>query len=219
MAEPFTENQKRELLNKAKAAGLKNTPILQKILYGGTITRNGNTVRFTGKNSHQIKKHLVAEGLSPVEGFISFEDIEKILPQALATKWESDTQKNKKGRKTTVKLYTIYKGDVRYRLVTKFNGDFLSFYSDRKSVGDVHWDNPGSASNQRSDDKIHSNNPEVNPASSKNPKNSSEGEFTENDGSKIKFSLRTDLPPQKTKIGYKVFAVFKSKPGQLFPPM
>ena len=55
--------------------------------------------------------------------------------------------------------------------------------------------------------------------SSKNPENSSEGEFTENDGSTIKFSLRNDRPPQKTKTGYKVFAVFKSKPGELFPPV
>ena len=45
------------------------------------------------------------------------------------------------------------------------------------------------------------------------------GTFTENDGSTIKFSLRNDRPPQKTKTGYKVFAVFKSKPGELFPPM
>ena len=37
--------------------------------------------------------------------------------------------------------------------------------------------------------------------SSKNSENSSEGEFTENDGSTIKFSLRNDRPPQKTKTG------------------
>ncbi len=52
----------------------------------------------------------------------------------------------------------------------------------------------------------------------KNPENSS-GTFLEDDGTEIAFSLRDDAPPEKTKTGYKVFAVFKSKPGQLFPPM
>ena len=99
LAEPFTEAQKRELLSKAKASGLKSSPVLHKIIYGGSVTRNGNTVNFNGKNSHQIKKHLVGEGLSPVEGFIGFDDIEFILPKALETQWEPDRKKNKKGRK------------------------------------------------------------------------------------------------------------------------
>jgi hypothetical protein len=43
---------------------------------------------------------------------------------------------------------------VRFRLATKFNGAFLSFYSDKKSVGDVYWGNPGSASSQRFDNNI-----------------------------------------------------------------
>ena len=99
LAEPFTKAQKRELLSKAKASGLKSSPVLHKIIYGGNITRNGNTVNFNGKNSHQIKKHLVGEGLSPVEGFIGFDDIEFILPKALETQWEPDRKKNKKERK------------------------------------------------------------------------------------------------------------------------
>lgn len=160
LAEPFTEAQKRELLSKAKASGLKSSPVLHKIIYGGSVTRNGNTVNFNGKNSHQIKKHLVGEGLSPVEGFIGFDDIEFILPKALETQWEPDRKKNKKGRKKTVKRYTIFKDGVRFRLVTEFNGDFLSFYSDRESVDDVHWGNPGSASSQRFNNNI-SQNPEI----------------------------------------------------------
>lgn len=51
------------------------------------------------------------------------------------------------------------------------------------------------------------------------PGDRASGTFTEDDGTEIKLSLRNDRPPQKTKTGYKVFAVFKSKPGELFPPM
>ena len=45
------------------------------------------------------------------------------------------------------------------------------------------------------------------------------GKFQENDGGTIKFSIRREEPPKKTRTGYKVFAMFKSHPGELFPPM
>jgi len=45
------------------------------------------------------------------------------------------------------------------------------------------------------------------------------GDFQENDGGTIKFSIRREEPPKKTRTGYKVFAMFKSHPGELFPPM
>ena len=50
-------------------------------------------------------------------------------------------------------------------------------------------------------------------------KSQKSGKFQENDGGTIKFSIRREEPPKKTRTGYKVFAMFKSHPGELFPPM
>lgn len=47
----------------------------------------------------------------------------------------------------------------------------------------------------------------------------SERELEEISDTNLKYSIRDEAPPEKTIKGYKVFVVFESKPGQLFPPM
>ena len=158
MAEPFTEQQKRDLLQQARNSGLKNIDVIEKMLYGGTITINGNTVNFDGKNSHALKLHLNALGFKPQRGPVTLEEIQKYLPEVLKQKPIHSKKKIKKNRsKTDLKYETVING-VRYRLVTKYNGLFENFYSNKKGVGDVNSQKAGSASIQRNN--ILSQNPE-----------------------------------------------------------
>ena len=185
MAEPFTEQQKRDILKQAKDSGLTNTDVIEKMLYGGSITVNGNTVNFDGKNSHALKLHLDAIGFKPQRGPVTFEEIQKYLPEVLKQKPIHSKKKIKKNRsKTDLKYETVING-VRYRLVTKYNGLFENFYSNKKGVGDVNSQKAGSASIQR------------NNILSQNPEKSSEN------SEKIRFSVapQVDTPEFKNWFG------------------
>ncbi len=149
MAEPFSEQQKRALLG-VNGAG----KVLRSILYGGSLTSNGNTVNFDGRNSHALKLHLEAPGISPKKGFVTVEEVEKYLPLALAQKPVADTKLNKRNRKKTNKKYRITDNKVRYTLVTSWNGDFRSFYSNKKTPGEVNSQKAGSASSPEQTDTI-----------------------------------------------------------------
>ena len=129
MAEPFTENQKKKILSMVPKNG---ADVIKKILYGGTITRNANTVNFDGKNSHALKLHLDAPGFKPSKGPVTFEEIEKYLPLALAQKPVVKTKKNKKGKKKKNKIYKFNENGITYTLVTSSKGYFRSFYSNKK---------------------------------------------------------------------------------------
>ena len=132
MSEPFTEQQKKDLLQQARNSGLKNTDVIEKMLYGGSLTINGNTVNFDGKNSHALKLHLEVQGFNPSKGPVTFAEIQKYLPEALKQKPNVETKKNRRGKKQQNKIYKHTENGVIYTLVTGNRGDFKSFYSDKK---------------------------------------------------------------------------------------
>lgn len=141
MAEPFTAQQKRALLGLSGAGN-----VLRSILYGGSLTKNGNTVNFDGRNSHALKLHLDAPGMKPLKGFVTVEEVEKYLPLALAQKPKNDSKRNKRNRKKTNKKYQITDNNVRYTLTTSLKGDFRSFYSNKKTPSEVNSQKAGYAS-------------------------------------------------------------------------
>lgn len=124
MAEPFTEDQKRQILALAPRSGVD---VVHKILYGGSITRNGNTIHFDGKNSHALKLHLNAPGFHPRRGPVTLEEIEKYLPLALAQEPKIETKKNKKGKRSSNKIYKFTDGKITYTLVTASRGGGSEF--------------------------------------------------------------------------------------------
>ena len=128
-AEPFTEAQKRDILAMTPKNGVD---IMKKILYGGKITRNGHTVIFDPKHSHTLKIHLDAKGFKPTRSPITIDDILHFLPLALEQKPAPDTTRNKRNKKITNLIYTYTQGETNYFLVTSMNGEFRSFYSDKK---------------------------------------------------------------------------------------
>ena len=134
MAEPFTEDQKRQILALAPRSGVD---VVHKILYGGSITRNGNTIHFDGKNSHALKLHLNAPGFHPRRGPVTLEEIEKYLPLALAQEPKIETKKNKKGKRSSNKIYKFTDGKITYTLVTASRGGVRSFYSNKKAANAV----------------------------------------------------------------------------------
>ena len=142
LAEPFTEDQKRRILAMSPRTGVD---VIHKILYGGSITRNGNTVFFDGKNSHALKLHLDAPGFTPRRGPVTLEEFEKYLPRALAEKPRVESGKNKKNKKISNKIYKITDNDVIYTLVTASRGEFKSFYSNKKTANAVTDPNRSSA--------------------------------------------------------------------------
>ena len=129
LAEPFTEAQKSEILAMVTKNGVD---VVKKILYGGSITRNGNTVHFDGKNSHALKLHLDAEGFKPSKGPVTPEEVEEYLPLALAQTPYVETKNNRRGKKQRNKIYKITENGIRYTLVTASRGEFRSFYSNKK---------------------------------------------------------------------------------------
>lgn len=147
MSEPFTETQKRQIIASAPA----NSLVIRKVLYGGIITRNGNTVKFDGRNSHALKKHLNAPNMNPRKGLVTIEEVEKYLPLALEQPPTLDTKRNKRNRKITNKKYQIIDNGVRYTLITSLNGDFRSFYSNKKASGEVNSQKAGYASSPKHD--------------------------------------------------------------------
>lgn len=128
-AEPFTEGQKKHILSMVQDS---NVNVVKKILYGGSITRNGHTVYFDGKNSHALKLHLDAPGFHPSKGPVTFEEIEIFLPLALAETPANEITKNKKGKKRRNKVYKYKIDKTVYTLSTGNRGDFKSFYSNKK---------------------------------------------------------------------------------------
>ena len=156
LAEPFTEAQKREILAMVPKNGVD---VVKKILYGGSITRNGNTVHFDGKNSHALKLHLDAEGFKPSKGPVTPEEVERFLPLALAQTPKPSETKNKRNRKTKNKKYIISVDGIRYTLVTSWKGFFRSFYSNKRAPGEVNSQKAGSASSPEHINNI-SQNPE-----------------------------------------------------------
>ena len=107
----------------------------------------------------------------------------------------------------------------------------LSFYPHRFTQSflegkKIHWHTAQPIERAIASDDVSSmaKSPEFEHTVIENPDNSSaesqkSGKFQENDGGTIKFSIRREEPPKKTRTGYKVFAMFKSHPGELFPPM
>ena len=150
-AEPFTDDQKRRIASMAHSNGVD---VVKKILYGGSITRNGNTVHFDGKNSHPLKLHLEAPGFNPQRGGVTIEDIEKFLPLALAQEAKIEKRKNKKGKITSNKIYKIAENGVIYTLVTASRGEFRSFYSNKKAANAVTDPNRSSATGMLHNDNI-----------------------------------------------------------------
>ena len=150
-AEPFTDDQKRRIASMAHPNGVD---VVKKILYGGSITRNGNTVHFDGKNSHPLKLHLEAPGFNPQRGVVTIEEIEKFLPLALAQEAKIEKRKNKKGKITSNKIYKIAENGVTYTLVTASRGEFRSFYSNKKAANAVTDPNRSSATGMLHNDNI-----------------------------------------------------------------
>ena len=184
LAEPFTEAQKREILAMVPKNGVD---VVKKILYGGSITRNGNTVHFDGKNSHALKLHLDAEGFKPSKGPVTPEEVERFLPLALAQTPKPSETKNKRNRKTKNKKYIISVDGIRYTLVTSWKGFFRSFYSNKRAPGEVNSQKAGSASSPEHINNI-SQNPENASSTDKNgpsaaPDGAMEGKRTETDKS------------------------------------
>ena len=184
LAEPFTEAQKRDILAMTPKNGVD---VMKKILYGGSITRNGNTVHFDGKNSHALKLHLDAEGFKPSKGPVTPEEVERFLPLALAQTPKPSETKNKRNRKTKNKKYKISVDGIRYTLVTNWKGFFRSFYSNKRAPGEVNSQKAGSASSPEHINNI-SQNPENASDTDKNglsaaPDGAMEGKRTETDRS------------------------------------
>ena len=179
LAEPFTEDQKRRILAISPRTGVD---VIHKILYGGSITRNGNTVFFDGKNSHALKLHLDAPGFTPRRGPVTLEEFEKYLPRALAEKPRVESGKNKKNKKISNKIYKITDNDVIYTLVTASRGEFKSFYSNKKTANAVTDPNRSSATGMLPKHNI-----------SQNPENASGNLSDESDmpdvSDKLRFSL------------------------------
>ena len=151
LAEPFAEDPKRKIMSMTPKSG---SEVVRKILYGGSITRNGNTVHFDGKNSHPLKLHLEAPGFNPQRGGVTIEDIEKFLPLALAQEAKIEKRKNKKGKITSNKIYKIAENGVIYTLVTASRGEFRSFYSNKKAANAVTDPNRSSATGMLHNDNI-----------------------------------------------------------------
>ncbi|MBQ9088656.1 MAG: hypothetical protein IJY46_07740 [Lentisphaeria bacterium] len=184
LAEPFTEAQKRDILAMTPKNGVD---VMKKILYGGSITRNGNTVHFDGKNSHALKLHLDAEGFKPSKGPVTPEEVERFLPLALAQTPKPSETKNKRNRKTKNKKYRISVDGIRYTLVTSWKGFFRSFYSNKRAPGEVNSQKAGSASSPEHINNI-SQNPENASSTDKNgpsaaPDGAMEGKRTGTDRS------------------------------------
>jgi len=161
---------------------------MYKILYGGSITRNGNTVFFDGKNSHAIKLHLDAEGFKPSKGPVTPEEVERFLPLALAQIPVVETKNNRRGKKQRNKIYKITENGITYTLVTASRGEFRSFYSNKKVNKRRKFAQPGaSATGMLTSDNI-SQNPENASSTDKNgpsaaPDGAMEGKRTGTDRS------------------------------------
>ena len=185
LSEPFSEAQKRAILAKAG----KNSSVLRKMLYGGIIEKNGNTVVFDGKNSHALLYHLNEPGFKPQRGVVTFEEIEKFLPIVLAQEPKVEKKKNKKNKK---RLYYVYKysvGEVTYTLVTASRGGFRSFYSNKKATNAVTDTGVSSATGMLPRRNI--------PQNAENANTDLNGlERTDTDGNGVRHSVRDDLDPE-----------------------
>ena len=80
---------------------------------------------------------------------VTIEEVEKYLPLALEQPPTLDTKRNKRNRKITNKKYQIIDNGVRYTLITSLNGDFRSFYSNKKASGEVNSQKAGYASSPK----------------------------------------------------------------------
>ena len=136
---------------------------------------------------------------------------------------DEETQSGKKGDYISIFNVPVDFGNdgvYNARMVVKHFGDDKNYYDHRLTKFEALPDSRlQSDDSGRLNNASDSSNLTEKSEKSTDPEEKNGKDFTEEDGSRFQYSIRKKEPPKQVKTGYKVFCMFKSHPGELFPPM